>query len=248
MAEKRLPSERIYAMHATGRRRAISGRPIVTEAVLGIQQRERIREYLFGYISFVEESLAGIGIEGPSDIGIHESYQHVVVQDPSVEGLSGIEGLNDGMRLKEEDVSFSTLGYSEAIHYKDGYKIGTAFARANVRRGNFEAIPAMHDISDRNVAMIKPEIDTWLNDYCSKLDKDMILFLNPIVRLAFAHCVMNDNSDHSQYLSNLIDRVEKNAVYSGEVKKNLIQGIKRSPNLALKAKTAFQNDRRSKES
>lgn len=240
MSERKLSPERIHSMHSIGRKRAMAGRPIVTEAVIGIRNRERVREYLFGYVGFVEESLAEIGIEGPASLGIHESFQHVVVQDPTVEGLSGIDGLNDGMRLKEEDDSFGSLGYGESIHYQDGYKIGSAFARANVRKGNFEAIPIAQKISQEGTQMIKPVIKGWLEENGAlKFDPSIVLALNPVVRLAFAYCISNGNAGFEDYSKKLLERLEANTEYSDEVKKLIAEGINRSPLLARKAKSSI---------
>lgn len=234
MSHERVVSpEKILKMHATGRKRAMSGRPLVVEAVREIKDTERVKEYLFGYMSFVEEALADIGISGPDDIGIHESFQHILVKSPDLEGTSGIYGLCDGMSLKPLDDVYGDPGESAWNHYQDGHKIGVAFARANIRKGNFEAIAPFESIKRAQRDIIEPEIKKWLeNNGITKYDPEIVLSLNPLVRLAFAYCISQGNGDFAEYSKNLFKKLDENTSYSGTEKEKIKSGINRAPSLA----------------
>lgn len=237
MKERRQAPEAPVGMRKEGREQAISGLPIPTESVVEMKRGDA-RKYLLGYMGFVEESLSGIGIIGPETLGVHESFQHIVVQDRTVECLAGVAGLNDGMRLREVDGSYELLEKTDLNHYRDGRKIGHAFSKANVKRGNFGAIPAVADITSEKAQKILPSIKEWLvSKSVGNFDPGIVLELHPLVRLAFAYCINNGNEGFEEYSEQLLEKVENNQKYSDEVKNAIADGIKRGPAFAAKLRS-----------
>lgn len=225
--------EKMLTMHARGRGRAEAGRPIVMQAVRGIKDPERIREYLSGYMGVVEKSLEDIGIVSPIDLGIHESFMHVVVQDPFISGTTGIEGLNDGMRLHDIDLYHEGLGKSHWNHYRDGHKIGVAFARANIRQGKFEAMAEEEVLAMQHRQLARDEVKTWLTSRgIATLDPQVVIHLHPIARLSFAHVINYGEEGLGAFRQSLEERVRRNEYYTDEKKDELISGIDRSMGFA----------------
>ncbi len=221
-----------------GVHRAEAGKPIVVDAVRGITSPEIATAYIMGYMNSVVKRLAEIGITQPDQIGIHESFMHIVVQDPKVEGTSGIEGLSDGMRLNvPKSDEYKHLGKSPLNHYQDGYKIGFAFALAKTRRGDFELLPAEPEISPTQKTALNTEIKEWLEGKgVTWTDAGIVLHFHPLARLSFAYYLNNGEDGFEEYSQGLSERVNKNTDYSTEQKQAILEGIERSFKFAKKVK------------
>ena len=237
--------DRLDTHYAKGARRALAGRLPIIQAIRGIREPERVREYLYGYMSVVATGLSEIGITSPTDIDVHESLQHVVIQDGNMSLTSGIEGLRDGMMGICEATTYERLGTSPWNHYQDGQKIGFAYARSLVKKGNFESLGAEDAIPDERREVLMGDIASWLEaNNISGMRPDMLLHFHPIARQVFARIAIHGSDSFDEFQIGLIDKVNKNPHYSAEQKKQIIQGI---PQAKLFSEKAVKKGRRNDE-
>ena len=218
--------EKLDTNFAKGARRAAAGRLPIIQAIREIKEPDRIREYLYGYMGVVVDGLSEMGITSPTDLGIHESFQHVVIQDGDMSLTSGIEGLRDGMMGVGEVVEHERLGRSPWNHYRDGQKIGFAYAQSLVRQGNFESLTSESEIPEERRKVLLGDIAHWFDLKGIKgMRPDMLLHFHPIARQVFAHIALNGTDSFDQFEVYLIDKVNKSPYYSPEKKKEIIAGI-----------------------
>lgn len=217
-----------------GENRALAGKPIVVDAVRGIKQPFEVASYVMGYMNSVTSALTEIGITDPQEIGVHESLMHIVVQDPKVEGTTGIEGLSDGMRaVASRDSEYTHLGQSPLNHYRDGHKIGLVFAKANARRGKFAAIANFQDIPEDFRQQLLPEIQMWLvSQGITKIKPEIVLNLHPVAREVFAYVVENGDNGLEAFTHQTIERVIKNPHFEASKKAEIIGGIGKTAKFA----------------
>lgn len=221
-----------------GEHRALSGKPIVVDAVRGIKDTAEVNSYIMGYMGPVTAALSEIGITTPQDLGIHESFMHVVVQDPKIEGTTGIEGLSDGMRaIERREKEYQHLGESSLNHYVDGHKIGFAFARANIRKGNFRAIAEEEKIPFDLQKQLHPEIQKWLEGQgLSKIKPEVVLHLHPFAREVFAYVIENGEQDLESFRKDISERVRKNPHYDTDAQERIIKGLTNTVTFAERAR------------
>lgn len=236
--ERRSEAFNMLRRFEQGENRARAGRPIVVDAVRGIKDPTEVTSYIMGYMKSVTSALAEIGISNPQDIDVHESFMHIVVQDPKVEGTTGIEGLSDGMRaVTSRDEEYTHLGQSPWNHYRDGHKIGLAFARANVRRGSFAAIASFQDIPEDSQQQLLPEIQMWLESQgIAKIKPEIILNLHPVAREVFAYVVENGDEGLDTFNRRMIERVIKNPHFEASKRAEIIGGIGKTAKFAKRAR------------
>lgn len=234
--ERGKSESQMLRMHAQGRNRALQGRPIIMEAVRKIKNPERVKEYLAGYVSGVELVLEEIGVFSPEQIGVGESLMHVIVQNPNV-SIAGIEGLTDGMRGVEKTTNHSFLGKYFLNHYEDGFKIGNAFLQANLRKGNFEALAHSKEIAPTRRGLIYEEIRNWLENHgFRKTNPDVVAYLHPLARLAFAFFVNNGEEGFENYKKSLEEKVEKDTSLTIYRRQEVLFGIEQGFRLAKNMK------------
>lgn len=217
-----------------GENRAQAGRPIVVDAVRGIRNPAEATTYVMGYMKSVTAALNDIGISEPQDIGIHESFMHIAVQDQKMEGTSGIEGMSDGsMAIASREAEYGHLGQSPLSHYRDGHKIGLAFAHANVRKGNFAAITHVQNIPENTQEQLLPEIQTWLaSQGITQVKPEIVLNLHPVAREVFAYVVEKGDNGFDEFYRNMIERVIKNPHFDADKKAEIIGGIGKTAKFA----------------
>lgn len=220
-----------------GERRALAGKPIVVEAVRGIKPAEATT-YVMGYMKSLTAVIGEIGITDPQEIGVHESFLHIAVQDQRVEGTSGIEGISDGSRaITSQESSYRHLGQSPWNHYKDGHKIGFAFARANTRHGKFAALAHAQDIPEELQQQLLPEMQEWLTNMdIHKIKPELVLNLHPVSREVFAYIVENGDEGYDAFSHQLVERVIKSPHYEGDKKSEIIKGIGITARFARRAR------------
>lgn len=221
-----------------GERRAQTGRPIVVEAVRGMDDSTEATSYIMGYMRSVVSTLGGIGISDPQDLGIHESFMHIVVQDQRLEGTTGIEGLADGTRgIAPKDGEYTHLGQSAWNHYRDGHKIGFAFARANIRKGNFAALAHASQIPEQLQRELLPEMQAWLEGLgITQVKPELVLNFHPVAREVFSYIATNGNDGLEGFIGNTVDRVTKSSFYDDSKKAEIIAGIGKVTTFARKAR------------
>lgn len=220
-----------------GEKRAHAGKLIVIDAVRGIQNPAEVTTYIMGYMKSVTASLSEIGITEPAQLGVHESFMHIVVQDPNVEGTTGIEGLYDGTRAVEPADIHSHLDESSLNHYRDGYSIGVAFARANARRGKFEALAGFDEIPKQLRELLSQEVKVWLKNWGIDASlPEFFLRLSPIARLSFSYGIVSGEKGFTDYSKKLKEKVMRDASIDQEEKEILAAGIKTSFDLSQQIK------------
>ncbi len=236
--ERQNEAARMLRRFEQGEKRAQAGRPIVVDAVRGIKNPAEATTYVMGYMKSVTAALNDIGISEPYDIGIHESFMHIVVQDQKMEGTSGIEGMSNGsMAIANREAEYSHLGRSPLSHYRDGYKIGLAFARANMRRGNFAPIAHVQDIPEGVQQQLLPEVQTWLvGQGITQVKPEIVLNLHPVAREVFAYVVENGDERLEQFYRSIIERVIKNPHFDSNKKVEIIGGIGKTARFAKRAR------------
>lgn len=232
--ERQNEAARMLRYFEKGENRAQAGRPIVVDAVRGIRNPVEATTYVMGYMKSVTAVLNDIGISDPQDIGIHESFMHIVVQDPKMEGTCGIEGMSDGsMAIAGREEEYGHLGQSPLSHYKDGYKIGLAFAQANVRQGKFAAIANVQAIPEGVQQQLLPEIQLWLaSQGITQVKPEIVLSLHPVAREVFAYVVENGDNGFDMFYRNMIERVIKNPHFDNAKKAEIIGGIGKTAKFA----------------
>lgn len=238
MGERLVSEELALTMHATGRRRAQGGKVVPVDVLREMSSKpQRVTEYLYGYMSQVEIALAEIGITTPTQLDIHESFMHIVVRDPELEGISGIRGLADGTQVVKQSDVYKQIEPSDWNHYRDGYKIGFAFARTNIRKGNFEALALEEDIPEDKQSLIKEEIGQWfVSKGITKLDPGVVLHFNPYTRLGFAYRLNNGENGFDIYLEMLSHRHDTNVDVTRDIKETNLLAARRGFNFASRIK------------
>ena len=210
--------ELVHNMLETGKQRASSGRLLPIQAIREIYLKDPVRahEYLYGYMSSVQEALSNNGIKDPDQLDIHESFTHVVIQDPKLEGTAGMEGLNDGMEAVESSQLYSGVGASMSTHYNDGYKIGVEYTKTLARKGIFEPLTYEEEIPKYLRNMLSAEIVKWLQEKnLESINSDVILHLTPFSRIGFGE-YFKYNGNLDLFVSDLTHRQITNAKLSQE--------------------------------
>lgn len=231
--------ELMLKMFATGKKRAISGKVVPISQLREISDKhERVKEYLSGYMSVVEGRLSEMGIDSPSQLGIHESFMHIIVQDDDVKGTSGVEGLVDGTRLVKFNQDHERLDKSAWNHYRDGYTIGLKFESSNLRVGNFEALAHEADIERRHLPMIDDEIGKWLSgNRLTSVRPDVLIHLHPYARLGFSYCINSGGEGPEDYLQQIAHRHDTNPSIQG-LKAAHLEAVRRGFDFARKIKSS----------
>lgn len=228
-----IPEQFTHNMMETGRTRALSGKYPLIGVVRELYKKtpERATEYLYGYMSVVQETLVNSGISDPQQLGINESFAHVVIQDPRNVEITGIEGLVDGMKVVEPSNKYGRIGSSTHTHYADGYKIGFAFTREHVKSGRFEALTHEKSMSPMEKGVITDDIRQWIADNKIKgVTAEVILHLNPYARTGFSSFHNNESLEH--FLDRITHQQATNSELTKAEKEINIEAAKKGYNFA----------------
>lgn len=220
-----------------------------------LNETSLLRDYIAGYFKVVSNQLEKKGLSDIASLGIHESIEHIMLQDENIDDFFGIEGFNIGIHFGKKQQIDEGISHTESQkrHYDDGYEVGISFAKINVLNGLFTAFKDGNEIDSVQKPVLISYIKRWLEsikpatqskntenseDIVLRLDitsiPELVLNLSYYPRLAFAFAMNNGEKKLIDYKKILQGQANNSLKKDPEQAKKVLSGIDQAASLALK--------------